>query len=231
MAPHRRTGAGALPYPSSETAAGDGRPDPHAVATAAGFVEALRQLRSWAGVGFRRLEKRAANLGMVLPRSTITAALKREVLPREELVVALVRACGGDQNDAGRWVAARRRIAAGTSQPWPSSASTPPVREVTGRARQGRGGSAAAGARSIALDRGTPADSQSGVLPLPPQRPHDMARLSGQMAQLKLLLTVASRPAGSAVVISTIEAMVTTDKTTFEVHAGHHAPACIVIYV
>ncbi len=36
------------------------------------------------------------------------------VLPGEDLVIALVRACGGDQDEAQRWAAARRRIAAAT---------------------------------------------------------------------------------------------------------------------
>nr|MDT0661433.1 hypothetical protein [Micromonospora sp. DSM 115978] len=63
-------------------------------------------------MGFRRLEQRAAASGQALPRSTITSALNRDTLPREDLVVALVRACGGDQDEVDRWVAARRRIAA-----------------------------------------------------------------------------------------------------------------------
>ncbi len=95
----------------------DGRPDPGAAGTAAEYVDALRRLKSWSGMGFRQLEKRAAQLGLALPRSTITAALNRDVLPREDLAVALVRTCGGDQEEASRWVAARRRIAAATSSP------------------------------------------------------------------------------------------------------------------
>lgn len=72
-------------------------------------------------MGFRLLEKRAAQLGLVLPRSTITAVFNRDVLPREDLVVALVRTCGGDQEEVDRWVTARRRIAAAT----PLSAASP----------------------------------------------------------------------------------------------------------
>ncbi|MEV7229825.1 tetratricopeptide repeat protein [Polymorphospora sp. NPDC051019] len=91
---------------------GDGRPDPAAASTAAEFVEALRRLKNWSGVGFRRLESRAAAAGRMLPRSTVTAALARDTLPREDLVVALVRTCGGDDEEVHRWVTARRRLAA-----------------------------------------------------------------------------------------------------------------------
>lgn len=103
----------------------DGRPDPGVAGMPGEFVDALRRLKDWAGVGFRRLEKAAAAAGQVLPRSTITAALSRDRLPREDLVVALVRSCGGDQEEVDRWVAARRRIAAGTPPSTPSPASLP----------------------------------------------------------------------------------------------------------
>ncbi|MEV0330882.1 hypothetical protein AB0H63_31165 [Micromonospora echinospora] len=95
----------------------DGRPDPSAAGTAAEFVDALRRLKNWSGMGFRRLEQRAAATGQVLPRSTITSALHRNTLPREDLIVALVRACGEDQDKVDRWVSARRRIAAAQTAP------------------------------------------------------------------------------------------------------------------
>ncbi len=97
--------------------------------TAGEFAEALRRLKNWSGMGFRQLEKRAAQLGLSLPRSTITAALHRDVLPRQDLVVALVRTCGGDQDEVDRWVAARRRIAAAT----PASAAEMPAEGVLAR--------------------------------------------------------------------------------------------------
>ncbi|MEV0392195.1 ATP-binding protein [Polymorphospora rubra] len=96
----------------AESPGGDGRPDPAAASTPAEFVDALRRLKKWSGVGFRRLETRAAASGQTLPRSTVTAALSRDTLPREDLVVALVRTCGGDDEEVHRWMAARRRLAA-----------------------------------------------------------------------------------------------------------------------
>ncbi len=87
-------------------------PDPGEADTAAEFLEALRQLKDWTGMGFRRLERRAAVAGHVLPRSTIAAALRRDTLPRADLVVAFVYACGFGRDEADRWAAAHRRIAA-----------------------------------------------------------------------------------------------------------------------
>jgi hypothetical protein len=101
-------------------------------------VRTLRRLKNWSGMGFRQLEKRAAQLGLVLPRSTITAALHRDVLPREDLVVALVLTCGADQEEVDGWVAARRRIAAATP---PSAASPAPAAGLDPHPSRTAGGS------------------------------------------------------------------------------------------
>ena len=90
----------------------EGRPDPAKASTPTEFVDAMLRLKRWTGWGFRRLEKRAAAAGHLLPRSTLTAALTRQTLPREDLVAALTQACGCDEAETARWIAARRRIAA-----------------------------------------------------------------------------------------------------------------------
>ncbi len=77
------------------------------------FVAALRRLKAWSGLSYRQLERRAAEAGRVLPYSTASTALGRETLPREELLVAFVLACGLDDDEAAAWVAARKRIAVG----------------------------------------------------------------------------------------------------------------------
>jgi len=89
-----------------------GRPDPATATTPGEFVSAMRRLKEWSGLAYRQLEKRAAAAGDVLPRSTLTVALTRDVLPREELVATFSRTCGCDDNEVRRWIAARRRIAA-----------------------------------------------------------------------------------------------------------------------
>lgn len=100
-----------------------GRPDPGTAGTAGEFVDALVRLKRWSGLGYRQLAKRAAATGHSLPRSTLTVALNRSTLPREDLVVALASTCGCDEAEVARWVSARRRIAAasGADRPGPAA--------------------------------------------------------------------------------------------------------------
>ncbi|GAA4508310.1 hypothetical protein GCM10023191_067920 [Actinoallomurus oryzae] len=85
----------------------------------------LRRLKAWSGLSFRRLDRRAATAGDVLPYSTAATMLGKDRLPREELLIAFVRACGLDGDDLRRWVTAREKIAVGGSVERPA---TPPVR-------------------------------------------------------------------------------------------------------
>ncbi|GAA2815732.1 hypothetical protein GCM10010505_46560 [Kitasatospora aburaviensis] len=88
----------------------------------------MRQLRQWSGLSFRQLERRAEQAGEVLPRATLAGALGRADLPREELVAAFVRACGGDTDAVVFWVAARKAVAiqqAGTTELVSSEPSHP----------------------------------------------------------------------------------------------------------
>lgn len=106
---------------------GDERPDPAAAGTPAEFVDAMLRLKRWTGWGFRRLENRAAAAGLALPRSTLTAALTRRTLPREDLVAAFTVACGCDEAETARWIAARRRIASTPAAPDLEPATEPRV--------------------------------------------------------------------------------------------------------
>ncbi|MEU6033837.1 hypothetical protein ABZ801_00345 [Actinomadura sp. NPDC047616] len=90
---------------------GEGIPVPEHADTAAEFVGDMRRLKSWSGLTFRQLESRAAAMGDVLPRSTLVEALRRERLPREELLAAFVRACGGGPDTVAQWLTIRRRLA------------------------------------------------------------------------------------------------------------------------
>lgn len=85
-------------------------PDPDQARTPGEFVAALRRLKEGSGLGYRSLEKAS---GGALPRSTLTAALARQTLPRAELVEALVRACGVPEDQVAAWLQARRRLAGG----------------------------------------------------------------------------------------------------------------------
>ncbi|WP_328394081.1 hypothetical protein OHS70_05050 [Streptomyces sp. NBC_00390] len=87
----------------------------------------MRQLRQWADVSYRELERRAGAVGDVLPRATLSGALSRQELPREELLAAFVRACGGDEATVEDWVKVRKRLAVELEQH--SSALMPAAEE------------------------------------------------------------------------------------------------------
>ncbi|UWP81587.1 hypothetical protein [Dactylosporangium fulvum] len=76
----------------------------------------MAALKQWSGLTYRQLQRRAQQAGDVLPHSTAAAALTRTTLPREDVVAAFVRACGGDESSVARWLATRKRIAAATVQ-------------------------------------------------------------------------------------------------------------------
>ncbi|GAA2287540.1 hypothetical protein GCM10010415_68350 [Streptomyces atrovirens] len=86
--------------------------DPAEARTAREYVSLLRKLKEHSGLTFRQLEQRAAERGEVLARSTLADALRRDALPRAEVVAALVRACGAGE-DVPEWLTARERLAAG----------------------------------------------------------------------------------------------------------------------
>ncbi|MEV4626410.1 hypothetical protein AB0J90_09005 [Micromonospora sp. NPDC049523] len=77
----------------------------------------MRALRQWSGFTYRQLQGRAQAAGDVLPHSTLAAVLGRGTLPREELLRAFLRACGGSESAVEQWVAIRKSIAARTEQP------------------------------------------------------------------------------------------------------------------
>nr|WP_206442457.1 hypothetical protein [Streptomyces boncukensis] len=94
----------------------------------------MGRLKVWSGLSYRQLERRATDAGHWLPYSTASTALGRDRLPREELVVAFVRACGLGDEEAARWAAARRRIAVDAYDAGVPAASPP----APGGAARGR---------------------------------------------------------------------------------------------
>ena len=67
------------------------------------------------------IERRAAALGDTLPYSTVATMLGRNRLPREDLLVTFVKACGLDEHEVRRWATVRARIAYGV----PEAPATP----------------------------------------------------------------------------------------------------------
>lgn len=105
---------------------------PPGVRDAAEFTAALRELRVRTGLSYRQLERRAARSGDVLPASTLSTALSRNTLPREQLLTAYIRACGGDDRTVESWTALRTTLAvASVKDPEPAeptpAAATPPL--------------------------------------------------------------------------------------------------------
>ncbi|WP_158681175.1 helix-turn-helix domain-containing protein [Streptomyces viridochromogenes] len=76
----------------------------------------MRALKAWSGLTYREIAARAHRNGDTLPPSTLAAVLGRATLPREDVVRAFVRVCGGeDETDA--WLWARSGIAGAIGAP------------------------------------------------------------------------------------------------------------------
>ncbi|MFI6418629.1 helix-turn-helix domain-containing protein [Streptomyces sp. NPDC050842] len=86
-------------------------PDPREVRNAAEFVACLQALKDWSGLTYRELAGRAEARGEVLPRSTVANMLARATVPREELLVTFVRACGVEPGGLEEWQAVRKELA------------------------------------------------------------------------------------------------------------------------
>ncbi|MER5355440.1 XRE family transcriptional regulator [Kitasatospora sp. NPDC002551] len=110
-----------------EQGAGRGGAKPQDARDAAEFTALLRGLKERSGLSFRQLEERAAERGEVLPRSTAADLLRRDALPRPEVLLAFLHACGLEA-DTDAWLAARHRIAAEPAQAPAAPAVPPPAR-------------------------------------------------------------------------------------------------------
>ncbi|MGH4014031.1 MAG: hypothetical protein ACRDSL_08915 [Pseudonocardiaceae bacterium] len=94
--------------------------DPLDATTVAEFAECLRTVRLRAGnPSYRTLQQWGERNKIPLPRSTIQDALAGRRLPRKNLVLALVRACGIPASDR-RWEIAWTRLADQASKPAPA---------------------------------------------------------------------------------------------------------------
>lgn len=89
-------------------------PSPPAAVDEAAFVAELRRLKTWSGMSFRQLERHATAAGDTLPASTVATMLGKNRLPREELLVTFLRACGLNDDDMRPWLTTRAMIADGT---------------------------------------------------------------------------------------------------------------------
>jgi hypothetical protein len=82
---------------------------PHEVRSPAEFMALLRRLKEHSGLTYRQLEEKAARHGHVLARSTLADVLKRDSLPRPEMLTAYLHTCGrGDEVE--EWLRTRERL-------------------------------------------------------------------------------------------------------------------------
>jgi hypothetical protein len=94
--------------------------DPLDATTVADFAACLREVRLRAGnPSYRTLQLWGDRHKIPLPRSTVQDAMAGRRLPRKELVLALVHACGIPTTDS-RWENAWTRLAGQTAKPTPA---------------------------------------------------------------------------------------------------------------
>jgi DNA-binding SARP family transcriptional activator len=83
-------------------------PEPLTAKTAADFVNALKDLRGWAGnPSFREMARRC---GHAAGFSTICTALGKDELPSWDMVRAIVAACGGSEDQERAFASAWRKL-------------------------------------------------------------------------------------------------------------------------
>jgi hypothetical protein len=115
---------GGTPAPVGDAEGLDLRPDPLQARTPAELSRALRCYRIWAGEPpYRELARRS---GGEVAASTFCMMLRGETLPRLGLVLALVDACGGSDEDRQRFATAWRRIRLGRDAGETADAPEPP---------------------------------------------------------------------------------------------------------
>ena len=83
-------------------------PDPTAVETPAGFMDALRMYRIWAGKPSYRVMQRQCNSRFAA--STIYTALRSDELPSLDMVQAIIIACGWSGEHRHTFVRAWRSL-------------------------------------------------------------------------------------------------------------------------
>ncbi|OLF14556.1 hypothetical protein BLA60_03435 [Actinophytocola xinjiangensis] len=85
----------------------------------------MRALKERSGLTLRQLEDQATARGDALARSTAADLLRRQTLPRPELVAAFVRACG-EQNRLADWMRAYERLVREATDTTADTVADPP---------------------------------------------------------------------------------------------------------
>jgi len=105
---HRAVGGPAISQQPSDASGSDLKPNPGAATTPGEFIEALCRYKAWSGApSWRRM---AARAGQEIVHSTMYAAMNGEVLPKFEVVRAIIIGCGGSEEDLDAFTRAWRQI-------------------------------------------------------------------------------------------------------------------------
>ncbi|MEU7246097.1 ATP-binding protein [Streptomyces sparsogenes] len=193
-------------------------PGPGAARTAAEFVALLRAMKTRSGLSYRALERRARRAGDQLPTSTLSGALNRLSLPSEDVVAALVRACGGSPQTVREWVEARHALAL-REQAAPATDPSATNPSATGTAPDAQ---APAPERADATtgDGHQYGEGPGARQPVPCLLPPDPPLFVGREAELAEARRLLGREGpGPATLLVTGPAGV--GKTAFAVRAGH----------
>ncbi|MEU9122936.1 XRE family transcriptional regulator [Streptomyces sp. NPDC048506] len=203
---------------------------------------------------YRQLERRAAERGEPLARSTLADVLRRQALPKAELLAAFLRACGCAEGEVAEWLAVRRRIARGApgDGPAPQAAAGPapgdPAPRPAGarpyRRRMVWSGAAVLGALALGVgvplltgDGGSGQPEAAAAAPLPtgevlirPLRSPDLCLTDGRVLRAHAYRTVAvQRPCAQAVPPRTHLTAAGRDRHRIEWTHRDHGTGCLVV--
>jgi hypothetical protein len=111
--PGRHRSAGAAPGSRGNRQIGDAsgfdlKPDPLAATTEAQFIKALWDYKAWSGDPSWRAM--AARAGQRVVHSTMYGAMHGSVLPKLEVVKAIISGCGGGEEDLRAFATAWRQL-------------------------------------------------------------------------------------------------------------------------
>lgn len=169
------------------------------------FVRALRALKVSAGnPSLQELSRKSG-----VARSTLADALnpRRAELPRLDVVLALVRACGCGPGETERWGVRWRRAAQDAD-------------EIRLRRPAPPDASQASSATSQAASQAAGEAPRKGRNHLPPL-PADFTARDGELASIVEAAETAAAAASGTPVLLTVDGMAGVGKTVLAVHAGH----------
>ncbi|WP_152627825.1 tetratricopeptide repeat protein [Streptacidiphilus neutrinimicus] len=195
-----------------------------------GYIRDLRALKVTAGQpSLQELQRRSG-----VARSTLSDALNpnRRELPRLEVCLALVRACGVTPPEAASWRARWQRIAQARdeSRSLPSAEAAASARGTApAPASAGTGTVARTGVAGGAGDPGTATSASAAPeTPAEPSRrpgrrylPPAPADFTARDEESAAILAAALEPAGQAPVVVALDGMAGVGKTALALHVAH----------